>query len=980
MSTPDSYAQPGPGRHGPATRPAYSEESGGAWTEGVVELPTGPRFQRGGELGSGGMGRVVLIHDNWLGRVVALKEPVTAHDARRLAREAQVTARLEHPGIVPIYDMGRAPSGQPWFAMRLVHGRSLAEVLAATPDLAGRLRLVRNLQAAAEAVGFAHRQGVVHRDLKPANIMVGNFGETLVIDWGLALAPDTPLADPGRSGTPGYMSPEQTREERTTPASDVWSFGVILREILEVGAGSANAPPALLAIATQALAIDPADRYPDAKALADDLESWLEGRRVAAHLYRPSELLYRLIQAWRAPLMVAALALTLIVVLVVLGVTRLSRERTRADTSLAMALVTEAQRALQVDARPEAEVLAVHALAKVNAFSTGAVPARLAAEARGVLATVAGARPTREQATILPCTATDVVGDRALCADPGGLTLVDAGVVRWQIDLPNHGALFLDAGRAIAVTQHETLRILDATTGLELVPPLHDAPKYRLEHAGDGRSVIAFGVSHLVRLRVDGATPFPERPCADVGNHVGTLDATGERWAATCLDGALVVGDFVGGARQRFDANLGVLPSGPQPASLAFVGPDLVVVGDTLGTLTFVPLDGSPLHRLATASGLVRLVVADRNGVRFAIVGEHGGPAIFDARRQVALARLPDRGGRALAFSDDDSLVTAGSTLERWRVDQLQPRALPLKPGISALAASSDGMRLAVAAADELVVVDVAARAVLDKTSWQSHIVKTLDFAPDGTLAAHGLGAFEVLRFAGARRLASYRTPERRVWRRLVALADGTTLVADYQPVVYRLRVDDAPVVVLEVWVDDMVASLDGREVAVLGRDGSLFSGHDVHLGGVLAAIGVERGARAVAVSNGGRVVVATPASVIEWSDSGFVHVAEGAELVSVAASPGLVAAGASDGAVWIWRATDSEPWLVLHDRTARVAALAFAPDGSWLASGDWGGRLAIFDLSSFARDPQAADIEQAWALDFDQALGHRFGVDQIPR
>ncbi len=154
--------------------------------ESINEL--GARYTHRGELGRGGMGRVALVFDRWLGREVALKEPVSEAEARRLRREALITARLEHPGIVPVYDIGSS-HGQPWFAMRVVRGLPLVTRLDESPTLAERLGLVRHVLAACEAVAYAHARGVVHRDIKAANIMIGAFGETQVIDWGLALAP-----------------------------------------------------------------------------------------------------------------------------------------------------------------------------------------------------------------------------------------------------------------------------------------------------------------------------------------------------------------------------------------------------------------------------------------------------------------------------------------------------------------------------------------------------------------------------------------------------------------------------------------------------------------------------------------------------------------------------------------------------------------------------------------------------------------------
>ncbi len=232
------------------------------------------RFQIVRRHARGGLGEVFVAVDPELERRVALKElrDHHAHDPMSQARfllEARLTGRLEHPGIVPVYGLGRYPDGRPYYAMRFIEGETLGRAIerfhrgdAATRDPARReiafRRLLRSLIDACNAVAYAHSRGVVHRDLKPDNIMLGRFGETLVVDWGLAKASaegldDAPDADVGPAtsddspymtrpgsalGTPQYMSPEQAAGalERVGPASDVYSLGATLYCLL-VGRG-----------------------------------------------------------------------------------------------------------------------------------------------------------------------------------------------------------------------------------------------------------------------------------------------------------------------------------------------------------------------------------------------------------------------------------------------------------------------------------------------------------------------------------------------------------------------------------------------------------------------------------------------------------------------------------------------------------------------------------------------------------------------
>jgi serine/threonine protein kinase len=235
-------------------------------------------------IGTGGMGRVFAARDETLGREVAIKvshAPTADADLdRRLRHEAEVLARLEHPGIVPVHDIGLLADGRIFYVMKLVHGRTLVDHAPLLTTESARLTVCERV---AEAVAFAHAQGVVHRDLKPANIMVGRFGEVLVMDWGVArLLADTRAALPAvRVGTPGFMSPEQASggADAAGPASDVYALGALLRWLFPE---STRPPRRLRAIITKCLSSDPADRYPDAAGLALDIGRYRAGLAVDA--------------------------------------------------------------------------------------------------------------------------------------------------------------------------------------------------------------------------------------------------------------------------------------------------------------------------------------------------------------------------------------------------------------------------------------------------------------------------------------------------------------------------------------------------------------------------------------------------------------------------------------------------------------------------------------------------------------------------
>ena len=276
---------------------------------------TGTRYELISILGRGGMGIVYLARDTVLDREVALKIVERPSDE---ANEARILARLEHPGIVPVHDFGELPDGRLFYAMKRVRGDRLDRWMASGRDLTERLGVFLRV---CEAVAFAHAHGVVHRDLKPENVMVGEFGEVLVLDWGLAQlrSADCGLRiglrneDCGSrigdviAGTTAYMAPEQARGDAVDHRADVFALGVMLDSIAEA------AP--VLAIARKARSDDVAGRYQDVQELAADVSRFLAGRAVQAHRERLGDRLARFGRRYRLPIL---LVLTYLVVRVLL--------------------------------------------------------------------------------------------------------------------------------------------------------------------------------------------------------------------------------------------------------------------------------------------------------------------------------------------------------------------------------------------------------------------------------------------------------------------------------------------------------------------------------------------------------------------------------------------------------------------------------------------------------------------------------------
>jgi serine/threonine protein kinase len=275
---------------------------------------SGTRYRLLEQVARGGMGIIYAAEDKDLQRRVALKvleaSDTAGELADRLMREARVLARLEHPGIVPVHDVGTLPDGCVFYTMKFVEGEQLDEHIESVASIPDRLRIFLRI---CDAVAFAHARGVLHRDLKPANVMVGPFGEVLVMDWGLAkiLAssshPDTIASSapgPGGAkgtaetpaatghgevmGTPGYMSPEQAlgQVEQVDERSDIFSLGAVLRFLLSQKL--AQSPPhrmahALAAICAKACAEEREERYTSVQDLARDVSRYLDGLAVAAH-------------------------------------------------------------------------------------------------------------------------------------------------------------------------------------------------------------------------------------------------------------------------------------------------------------------------------------------------------------------------------------------------------------------------------------------------------------------------------------------------------------------------------------------------------------------------------------------------------------------------------------------------------------------------------------------------------------------------
>jgi serine/threonine protein kinase len=372
--------------------------------------PESDRYEVKSEHARGGMGRVMLAKDNAVGREVALKEllpgmaggsipasvPAGVTDSggivERFLREARITGQLEHPNIVPVYEIGQYGDGSFYYTMRFIRGRTLADrlreirkdaALAKTQKLALRIKMLDQFIDVCNAIAYAHSRGVINRDIKPENIMLGDFGETLVLDWGLArlkgqedkalddlrkgtLALSKSLLDADSEaltldgsivGTPAYMAPEQARGEleAVDERSDVYSLGAVLYQILtgyppyegpmaalivqsvlagppvDVRTREPNVPRELVALVDRAMAREKADRLPSALELAREVKAFRDGRTLGSYSYTPRELLTRFWRQNRTAAGIAVLGFLVVVAAIVFFMQRLTDERDAAQ-------------------------------------------------------------------------------------------------------------------------------------------------------------------------------------------------------------------------------------------------------------------------------------------------------------------------------------------------------------------------------------------------------------------------------------------------------------------------------------------------------------------------------------------------------------------------------------------------------------------------------------------------------------------------
>ena len=644
-------------------------------------------YALGLEINRGGMGRILAARDLRVGRPVAVKELLGRAPklAARFEREARVTARLQHPGIVPIYEIGQWPDGTPFYSMRMVLGRTLLEAIDAAPTLSARLALLPKVIAATEAVAFAHAQRVIHRDLTPSNVLVGAYGETVVIDWGLAkdlsqdAEPDPDDEDDPPAGgsterltnagavigTAAYMPPEQAHGAPVDERADVYALGAILyhllagaapyrakstRELLRdvrtgpppsIGELAPGAPRDLVSIVDKAMARELDARYPSARELTEELNRFQTGRMVAAHAYSGLERALRVLRRNRAVVSVAALALVLLGAMSTIAVTRVLRSRTEARETVRELLVEEGRVEL-LSGNPLRALAYLHEAARQHTSSP----------ALGFLITSALDAMPRSQ-RLLDCKgdvrflefSPDSAQVIAACHDVAQLwTMANGNAIATLGPLPaafDRVRFSHDGNTLVTFGDSGDARVWDAHTGLALGVLPHGAPITAATYTPDDRRIATTGQDGTAQLW-DVATS------TRLWKIVGNTGLLRHIYGEISGDGTLLLTVTMEGEAKGWDLATGEQRGGFRHAPHAFVlgaelsrdGARAVTCGTDRLTRVWDARTGAPLLTVGGHTDVVWKCVFSPDGARLLTASHDGTALVWDVETGATIAAI----------------------------------------------------------------------------------------------------------------------------------------------------------------------------------------------------------------------------------------------------------------------------------------------------------------------------------------------------
>jgi hypothetical protein len=739
---------------------------------GVAQLPVveRERYAIEGAIAQGGIGKIFRARDAQLGRPVAIKQlrfDPFGPGAERFVREVLITARLIHPSIVTMYEAGRWPSGEPFYAMQLVEGRSLAAAIAEKKTLRERLRMLPHVMAAAEAMAYAHSRRIVHRDLKPSNVLVGSFGETVVIDWGLAKdlgesgavpEPRPPAVlrhDEGLTaasaivGTPAYMPREQAAGEPVDERADVYALGAMLyhlvtgrppygdrsaaqviRRVLRgppraVDDREPEIPADLADIIHKAMAREPASRYPSARELSEELRRFAAGQMVAAHEYTGLERLRRFAHKYRAAIgvAVAGFSATLLVGSVLLARVLDARDQAqrqqRAAEEAQKAALSRADELTLVQARAAVARDPAEAIAWLRTLSPGCEswPAArvIAGDARahGVATVLGGHEGPINDLAFSPDgrllgTSSDDHTVRVFDVQSGqSRVMADHADETWML-------AFLPDGRTLAsASKDRTVRLTDLATWESRPLGGHEGPVTGIAVTADGRLLASASFDRSLRLWDTAAGESVTLHGPDEELRAVAVSAAGRWLAAGTGGGTVTLWDLDRGGSRA----LGRQP-GPVLALLFSPDEETLFVSLSTGAVLAASLRGAPAEPLlrslagpfpGASPTPSRLLGLSADG-RTLVFPRSGGVALLDTESgEDRTLSVPEGRVTAVALSPDRRRVAAGTSAQAAWVWDLGTGDRRLfsgfgGPGVQ-VAFSPDGALLAAAGAS-----DVAAR------------------------------------------------------------------------------------------------------------------------------------------------------------------------------------------------------------------------------------------------------------------------------